>query len=125
VPAGREVVVIVIAESTVMLRFWRAVSPSLSAALTVICDVPAALGVPPISPDEASVRPAGSDPENKDHVYPPEPPVAVRVDEYAVPTVPTGSDVVVTETGGLIVSCALLLLSNGVPAEVVPAIETW
>src|SRR4051794_33475261 len=48
----------------------------------------------------ASDRPAGSDPAVVDHVYPPVPPLAAKVCWYATPTVPLGSDVVVTVNCG-------------------------
>ena len=56
------------------------------------------LGVPLIAPvDELSTKPVGSDPlpATSDHVYGIVPPDADTPLEYAVPTVPAGSDVVV------------------------------
>src|SRR5437764_938706 len=50
-------------------------------------------------PSAASDRPAGSEPVVVDHVYPPVPPVAATVWLYAAPTVPLGSDAVVTVNG--------------------------
>jgi hypothetical protein len=50
-----------------------------------VLNVPAAVGVPPILLP-FSVNPAGS--PVADHAYVPEPPVAERVAEYAVPAMP-------------------------------------
>ena len=57
-------------------------------ASTVNPNSPAAVGVPEISPVDASIaRPAGSAPELTDHVFGSET-VAVICKEYGVPTVP-------------------------------------
>lgn len=65
---------------------------------------PAAVGVPLITPAGDNVRPAGGVPDVTDHVYGCVPPMAAKLCEYAVPTVPFGrGDVVVIETGGIIV----------------------
>ena len=62
-------------------------------------------GVPDIVPPADRVNPAGSDPLATDHVYGGDPPEAASACEYAVPTVPAGSDeVVIVKAGGLIVS---------------------
>ena len=62
-------------------------------ACTVKDAVPAVLGVPVIAPvEEFSESPAGRLPETMLHVTAP---AAVRVCEYAVPTVPPGREVVV------------------------------
>ena len=62
-------------------------------------------GVPEIVPPAARVNPAGSDPLDTDHEYGGDPPEAASACEYAVPTVPAGSDdVVMLKAGGLIVS---------------------
>ena len=72
----------------------------LSATRTVKLAVPVAVGVPLTTPALDKVRPAGRLPTVTDHVYGGVPPVAARVCEYAVPTVPLGSgEVVVTQTG--------------------------
>jgi hypothetical protein len=60
-------------------------------------DEPAAVGVPPILPLELSDSPGGREPVVIDHVYGPKPPEALSVAEYATPTSPFGSEVVVTE----------------------------
>ncbi len=63
-------------------------------ALTVNVEVPAIVGVPVIAPlEEFSVKPAGSVPDNTDHVTPEV--FAARVAEYAVPVVAAGRLVVV------------------------------
>ena len=62
------------------------------------------LGVPLITPAAESVRPAGGVPDVTDHVKPGTPPLAAKVCEYAVPTVPFGrGDEVVIESGGSII----------------------
>ena len=62
----------------------------VSVTLTVKLAVPAVDGVPPICPPELRLRPAGNEPDDTDHVYDPEPPVACSVCEYAAPTCPSG-----------------------------------
>lgn len=47
----------------VILHFAEALFPALSCTSTVMVDVPAATGVPPISPVENSTSPAGREPE--------------------------------------------------------------
>ncbi len=68
----------------------------LSVTCTVKVAVPAADGIPAIAPTALSVNPTGSAPALTLHVYPPVPPVAARVCEYAAPTTPPGSDDVLT-----------------------------
>ena len=75
----------------------------LSVTCTVKFEVPGAAGVPLILPAALSVRGAGSEPTVTAHVYPPVPPLAAKVCEYAVPAVPPGNDAVVTAGAGLIV----------------------
>lgn len=92
---------------------------SESVTLTVKLKVPDEVGVPEISPVEALMEsPGGREAALIDQVYGFFPPVAVSVAEYAVPTLPAGSDVVVTLGGGM-----YLNPSNGfaglVPAGVV------
>jgi hypothetical protein len=53
-------------------------------------------------------RPAGRLPDASDQVYDPVPPVAASCAEYAEPTVPPASELVVTETGLATVSVRLL-----------------
>jgi hypothetical protein len=52
------------------------------------------LGVPLIAPVIDNASPAGKVPLVNDHLYGADPPVAARVAEYAIPTVPPGSDFV-------------------------------
>jgi len=59
-------------------------------------DVAAVVGVPEIAPAVESVKPEGSVPDASVHVYGELPPVAAKVAEYAVPTVPPASEVVET-----------------------------
>jgi hypothetical protein len=61
--------------------------------------VPAAVGVPLIVPPALRLSPAGNAPPLTLHTYPPVPPVAASVCEYAVPTAPPGRDAVVTVSG--------------------------
>ena len=59
-------------------------------------EVPAAVGVPLITPVEAfSERPTGKDPVSILHINGGTPPEAVRVAEYEVPDVPSGREAVV------------------------------
>jgi hypothetical protein len=75
---------------------------SESVTLTVKLKVPEDVGVPEITPVEALMEsPGGREPALIDQVYGFFPPVAVSVAEYAVPTLPEGSDVVVTLGGGM------------------------
>jgi hypothetical protein len=67
---------------------------------TVKFDVPAAVGVPLITPVEAfRLNPAGRVPAETDQLYGVVPPVAVIVWLYAVPTVPAGSGLAVEIVG--------------------------
>jgi hypothetical protein len=100
VPPGREEVVIctaVTAAFTAMLRLAVLVCAGEleSVTLTVNEEVPAAVGVPLITPEVLSVNPAGKDPELIDQLYGVVPPVAANVDEYEVPAVPPGREEVV------------------------------
>jgi hypothetical protein len=80
-----------------------------SVTCTVKLDRPALVGVPLIVPPLPRLRPAGSDPEVTVHEYGVVPPEAARVDEYAVPTVPLGSEAVVTVSVNPV---ALTLMDN-------------
>jgi hypothetical protein len=73
---------------TRMLNVFDAVAPELSRTWPVKLEVPAALGFPEMTPPLLNVKPAGSEPALTVQVFPPLPPVAVNVCEYAVPTVP-------------------------------------
>ena len=78
---------------------------ALSVTFTVKLLDPAVPGVPEIVPPADRVNPAGSDPTDTVHEYGGDPPEAASACEYAVPTVPAGSDdVVILSAGGLIVS---------------------
>ena len=68
----------------------------LSVTLTVNVDEPAAVGVPNMPPVlGATARHAGRLPLVTLQVYPPLPPVALKVAVYALPTVPPGRELVV------------------------------
>ena len=78
---------------TVMLNDFSALTEPDS-AFTVNVDVPAAEGVPLMTPvDELRLSPAGSEPEITDHLAPEM--FDSRVAVYDVPTVAAGRDVVV------------------------------
>src|SRR5260370_14823999 len=87
---------------TAMLSCFVAVRAGLpeSATWTVKVDVPAAVGVPEITPPLLRLKPLGSVPEAKLHVRAPAPPLACRVTEYAAPTVPAVRREVVVTAGG-------------------------
>jgi hypothetical protein len=103
VPLGSEEVAIASAGGSIASDNGAvAVVPAESCTCTVKFEVPAADGIPEIAPAPLSDSPAGSEPEATDHLYPPLPPVAASVCEYAVPTVPLGSDEVATASAGLI-----------------------
>jgi hypothetical protein len=67
-----------------------AVCEPLSATRAVKFDVPAEVGVPLSTPAVDSVKPPRSVPDWIDHVNGGVPPLAVKVWEYATPTVPAG-----------------------------------
>ena len=100
IPLGSDAVVTVSgAGATVMLSGFEAVVPAPSATWTVNPDVAAAEGVPEIVAP-LSESPAGSEPDTMDQVYVPVPPLAASACEYGEPTIPLGSDAVVTVSGG-------------------------
>jgi hypothetical protein len=70
-----------------------------SVTSTVKAEEPAVVGVPEMVPARLKVRPAGKAPDEMVQAYGVSPPVAAKVDEYAVPLVPFGSDEVVIESG--------------------------
>src|SRR5690242_18353886 len=78
-----------------------AVAFELSFTCTVKLNVPAVVGVPEIVPLDPKFNPAGIAPAVAVHVYPPLPPVAASVAEYAEPTVAPGRDGVVTLNAGV------------------------
>jgi len=94
---GREDVVIdkgtgPAAAATAMLNALAEALWSASSTCTVNDAVPAAVGAPEITPEEAArVTPTGSEPEMTLQVYGVVPPLACSVAEYAVPTLPPAS----------------------------------
>src|SRR4029077_1777283 len=92
-----ELVIIAGAGATVMLSVWLTFAFAESKTLIEAAHGPEATGVPLILPALLIVRPLGS--PLADHVYGETPPVAANVAEYAVPTVPAGSEVVEIASG--------------------------
>jgi hypothetical protein len=89
------------AAGSIVMDNWRdALFPALSVASARKLDVPLAAGVPETTPAAVNASPCGNDPDVMAQVYPPPPapPVAASVCEYAVPTVPFGSDEVEMES---------------------------
>src|SRR5687767_7649837 len=96
-PFASDVVVTVnCADAIVMLIGLVAVAVELSVTCTVKFAVAAVVGVPLITPAALRDSPRGSDPLVTLQALLPLPPLAASVCEYAVPTVPFASDVVVT-----------------------------
>ena len=84
------------AAATVILNALVAVLVAASVTCTENDAVPEVVGVPEITPVDATrARPAGRVPELTVQLYGVVPPLACSVAEYAVPVVPPGSDVVV------------------------------
>ena len=112
VPPGSDVVVTVggcAAAATAMLNAFVPVLFAASVTCTVNDAVPAAVGVPEITPvDAARLNPAGNVPALTLQLYGVVPPLACSVVEYAVPAVPPGSDVVVTVGGCAAAATAML-----------------
>jgi hypothetical protein len=86
VPPGRDEVVIltgVTTAATAMLRLAVAVLAGAleSATRTVKETVPAAVGVPVISPAPFKLKPAGKEPADSDQLYGAVPPLAARGEE--------------------------------------------
>ena len=104
-----------------MLRAFVAVcaGEAESVALIVTLLVPAAVGVPEITPVLApSVSPAGNEPTRTDQAIAPVPPLAVRLPLYAIPTVPAGKlDVVTVKVAGFTVMLIALVADIGGFAE--------
>src|SRR5579883_1755734 len=94
-PLGSEAVETESAGPIVRVNGALAFALELSVTCTVKFEGPADDGVPLIRPAELSASPAGSEPAVTVQAYPPVPPPADRVCEYAVPATPLGSDVVV------------------------------
>jgi hypothetical protein len=80
---------------TVIVSVPWALAPSASVTATPKLVLPVLVGVPEITPVEASrLSPAGREPEVTAQEYGATPPVAWSVAEYALPTVAGGSEVV-------------------------------
>jgi len=80
VPPGKDVVVIDGAGAMVIVRSLDAVMLLVSIAVTVKLAVPAAVGVPVMSPVLVlRTNPAGSPPGGTDHLYGATPPVATSL----------------------------------------------
>ena len=111
VPPGSDVVVTVggcAAAATAMLNAFVPVLFAASFTCTVNDTVPAVVGVPEITPVDATrLNPAGNVPALTLQLYGEVPPLACSVVEYAVPVVPPGSDVVVT-VGGCAAATSIL-----------------
>ena len=85
------------AAATAILKAFVPVLFAASVTCTVNETVPDVVGVPEITPVDATrLNPVGSVPALTLQLYGVVPPLACSVAEYAVPTVPPGSDVVVT-----------------------------
>jgi hypothetical protein len=118
IPFGNEAVVIfsdapeelMLIESG-LVAFW--IGKEESATCTVKLDWPAPVGVPLIVPPLLKLRPAGNAPDVSVHEYGTVPPIAVSVDEYAVPTIPPGKEAVVIVSGSTL---AITLMENGLVA---------
>src|SRR5579872_5941660 len=95
IPLGSAEVVIVKPAPIMIVRGTLAFAPELSATWTVKFEVPAVDGVPATPPELFSESPAGSVPALTVQLYGAVPPFAVKVCEYAVPTIPLGSAEVV------------------------------
>jgi hypothetical protein len=73
---------------------WLTPSPVESWTCTVKVESLSAVGTPEIVPVEAKLNPAGGIPDARLQVYGLTPPLAIRVVEYALPTIPLGIVVV-------------------------------
>ena len=92
-----------------MLNAFVPVLFAASVTCTVNDAVPAVVGVPEITPVDATrLNPAGNVPALTLQLYGVVPPLACSVVEYAVPAVPPGSDVVVTVGGCAAAATAIL-----------------
>ena len=116
VPPDNDVVVTVggcAAAATAILKAFVPVLFAASVTCTVNDVVAAVVGVPEITPVDATrLNPAGNEPELIDQVYGVVPPLACSVLEYVAPTVPPDNDVVVTVGG----CTATVILNTFVPA---------
>ncbi len=97
------------------------VAPALSFRVTLkVKGLPSALvGVPLIAPVDAfSIKPGGSPPALTDQLlYGGVPPLAVKVAEYGVPTMPDGGFPVMVSCG------AAIVMENGCGVEVAPRLS--
>jgi hypothetical protein len=122
VPDASDAVVIVRGEpalAMVTLYACEVVLPEPSATFTENVNVPDAEGVPANDPLPLdSVNPPGKEPDDIDQVYGAAPPVTETLPEYAVPTVPDGSEFVVIVSGGfaitMLYACDAVLLAASV-----------
>jgi hypothetical protein len=104
---GATAFVIVIVSDLVVVC---AVGVAESVTFTAKLNVPAAVGVPAISPVEAfSANPAGRDPEARDQLYGDEPPPAESTLEYSVFTLPPGRELVTIWSGETLI---VMLMDN-------------
>ena len=105
----------VIAAFTVMLNTALDFAPVASCACAVKTDKPGVVGTPEMMPVVAEiVSPAGSAPEMTLHEYGELPPVAERIVEYAMPTVPAGGLPPITVRGA---ETAEIRMTSAVTAE--------
>ena len=99
VPPVKLIVVTVKGMTITILNGLVAVSPLASLTSAVKLEVPAAVGIPEITPAPVRLNPGGKLPAVSDHVYAGVPPVAASVWLYATETVPLGRLAVVTNKG--------------------------
>jgi hypothetical protein len=98
IEAGADQMSVLVADDTdtVIVTVPWAMAPCASVTVTPKLVLPAVVGVPEITPVEASrLSPAGREPEVIAQEYGVMPPVAWSVAEYALPTVAAERDVVV------------------------------
>ena len=118
VPPGSDVVVIVSAEPTIMLRLAEAVAAAASVALIVKLKVPEPVGVPEMTPVLGlRVNPPGNAPAMIAHVYGGVPPTACTVWAYGLPMLPGARPVVEMLRGGCVTTIlrfALFVAAVGV-----------
>jgi hypothetical protein len=104
----------VAAAASVIDNCAEAVFPAESVTVKVKVLVPALAGVPEKTPAEVKVIPVLQAPlqEGSVQVYGAVPPVAANVVEYAVPTVPAGSEAVVIASVDDAVAAAAIVIDN-------------
>lgn len=104
VPPVRDVVVMSTGSATTMVNCFVDVSRFASVTFTVNVLEPGVVGVPVIAPEDDIDNPAGNEPESKENVNAPVPPVAATICEYTDPVVPAGNDdVVIVGPDGIVV----------------------